>query len=89
MSCRSAGKMAGLVAAAGLLLCVLVEVHGLRVDAAEIPPAVQALLKAQCVKCHGPNKPKAGLDLSAPSSLSRGGESGVVVVGGKLDRSLL
>ncbi|MCX7418502.1 MAG: DUF1549 domain-containing protein, partial [Planctomycetia bacterium] len=91
MSYRSDGKMTGLVAAAGLVLGVLVEVHGLRaaVDAAEFSPAVQALLKAQCVKCHGPNKQKAGLDLSSPSGLSRGGESGAVVVGGKLDRSLL
>ena len=58
-------------------------------DAAEISPAVQTLFKAQCVKCHGPNKPKAGLDLSSPSGLSRGGESGAVVIGGKLDRSVL
>ncbi len=84
---RSDEKSFGLVAATRLVLCVLVEVHGLR--AAEISPAVQALFKAQCVKCHGPNKPKAGLDLSSSSGLSRGGESGAVVVGGKLDRSLL
>ena len=58
-------------------------------DAAEISAAVQALLKAQCVKCHGPNKPKAGLDLSSPAGLARGSENGAVVVGGKLDRSLL
>ena len=91
MSYRSDGKMTGLVAAVGLVLCVLVEVHGLRAaaDAAEFSPAVQALLKSQCMKCHGPNKPKAGLDLSSPPGLSRGGESGAVVVGGKLDRSLL
>ncbi len=90
MSCRSGEKMFGLVAAAGLVLCLLVEVPGLRaVHAAEVLPAVQELFKAQCVKCHGPNKPKAGLDLSSPTGLSRGGESGAVVVGGKLDRSLL
>ncbi len=90
MSCRSEGKMSWLVAVAWLVLGVLVEVPGFwAADAAEVSPVVQALFKAQCVKCHGPNKPKAGLDLSSPSGLSRGGETGAVVVGGKLDRSLL
>lgn len=91
MSSRADRKMSGRMAAVTLGLCVAVEAHGFRtaVDAAESSPAVQALLKAQCVKCHGPNKPKAGLDLSSPAGLSRGGENGAVVVSGKLDRSLL
>ncbi len=40
---------------------------------------VQPLLKARCIKCHGPVKPKGKLNLSGPRSLARGGESGPVV----------
>ncbi|WZP00138.1 PSD1 and planctomycete cytochrome C domain-containing protein [Isosphaeraceae bacterium EP7] len=51
--------------------------------------AVMALLKARCVKCHGPGKHEAELNLSTPKGLARGGESGEAVVRGKLDESLL
>ena len=58
-------------------------------DAVEYDPAIRALLQARCVRCHGPNKPKAGLNLSSPEAITRGGEHGAVVVAGKLDQSLL
>lgn len=57
--------------------------------AAESEAAVQTLLKTHCVRCHGPNEPKAKLDLSSLAGMARGGESGVVVTAGKLDDSLL
>ena len=50
---------------------------------------VQPLLKARCIKCHGPNKPKGKLNLSGPRSLARGGESGPAVEPGSPDDSAL
>ena len=38
-----------------------------------------ALLEAHCVKCHGGEKTKAGLDLTTREGLLRGGESGAAV----------
>ena len=48
-----------------------------------------ALLEAHCVKCHGGEKTKGGLDLVTREALLRGGESGAAVVPGKPDASLL
>ncbi len=48
-----------------------------------------ALLKARCVKCHGPIKPKGGLNLSSPRALARGGESGPAIEPGSLENSAL
>jgi Protein of unknown function (DUF1553)/Protein of unknown function (DUF1549)/Planctomycete cytochrome C len=50
---------------------------------------VMALMKARCVKCHGPIKPKGGLNLSNPRALARGGESGPAVEAGSLESSAL
>ncbi len=47
------------------------------------------LLEAHCVKCHGGEKTKGGLDLVTRAALLRGGESGRAVVPGKPDASLL
>ncbi|HEV7222467.1 MAG TPA: c-type cytochrome domain-containing protein, partial [Pirellulales bacterium] len=40
---------------------------------------VLPLLKARCVKCHGPVKREGGLNLAAPRSIARGGETGPAV----------
>ncbi|MDR3618375.1 MAG: PSD1 and planctomycete cytochrome C domain-containing protein [Paludisphaera borealis] len=48
-----------------------------------------ALLKARCVKCHGPIKPKGGLNLSSPRALARGGENGPAIEPGTLENSAL
>ena len=50
---------------------------------------VQPLLKARCIKCHAPLKPKGKLNLSSARSLARGGESGPAVVPGSLEESVL
>ncbi len=50
---------------------------------------IRPILKAHCLKCHGPNKPKGKLNLASPTALARGGASGQAVVPGKLDESLL
>jgi hypothetical protein len=50
---------------------------------------VMPLLRARCVKCHGPAKREAKLNLATPKGLARGGENGEVIVAGRLDESLL
>src|SRR5262245_12664597 len=67
-----------------LTICVLTSAA----SPAEFDDAVQPLLKARCVRCHGPNEPKASLNLSTAAGVARGGESGFVIAGG-LDNSLL
>ena len=50
---------------------------------------VQALLDAQCVKCHGPLKQKSGLELDTAAGVLKGNEDGAVVVAGKPEESPL
>ena len=47
------------------------------------------LLETHCVRCHGGTSTKGGLDLSTREALLRGGESGVTVVPGDPESSLL
>ncbi len=47
------------------------------------------LVKARCIKCHGPGTSEAKLDLSTPRGIARGSDAGVVLVPGKLEESLL
>ena len=47
------------------------------------------ILTSQCLKCHGPVEPKGGLDLSRRAAALKGGKSGVVLVPGSRDESLL
>src|SRR5262249_54936161 len=48
-----------------------------------------ALMQSRCVKCHGGDKPKAGLELTTLEKLGRGSKSGAVVVPGKPESSRL
>ena len=48
-----------------------------------------AILATHCVHCHGPDKKKGGLDLSRRASALAGGETGVAIVPGSPDESLL
>src|SRR5579883_1947130 len=50
---------------------------------------VLPLLKARCVKCHGPIKPKGKLNLSNARSMARGGSSGPSLEPGKPEESTL
>jgi mono/diheme cytochrome c family protein len=50
---------------------------------------VRAVLKQHCVKCHGGDKTRGGLDLTTRSSLLKGGDEGVVIIPGKATESLL
>ncbi|HMP15988.1 MAG TPA: c-type cytochrome, partial [Gemmatales bacterium] len=51
--------------------------------------AVRPLLAAQCVSCHGTEKQKGGLRLDQPQFIAQGGDSGIVIVPGSPDKSLL
>jgi mono/diheme cytochrome c family protein len=48
-----------------------------------------ALLETHCVKCHGGEKTKGGLDLVTREGLLRGGETGAAFVPGQPEKSLL
>jgi len=50
---------------------------------------VEAILARQCISCHGPEKKKGGLDLSRRTTALAGGKSGVAIVPGEPDGSLL
>lgn len=50
---------------------------------------VLPLLKTRCVKCHGPAKREAKLNLASPKGIARGGENGGLVLPGRLDESLI
>jgi hypothetical protein len=50
---------------------------------------VRPLLAARCVRCHGPQKAKAGLRLDSAAGLARGGKRGAAIVPGKPEKSLL
>jgi mono/diheme cytochrome c family protein len=47
------------------------------------------ILKARCVKCHGPAKREGSLSLASPKALARGGKKGGLVVAGRPDASLI
>lgn len=51
--------------------------------------SILPLLKARCVKCHGPAKREAKLNLATPRGMARGGKDGAVVVPGQPEESLL
>jgi uncharacterized membrane protein len=50
---------------------------------------VQPLLTANCVKCHGAQNPKAGIDLTSYASVMKGGTQGPIVKPGDPAGSML
>src|SRR5260370_13366838 len=48
---------------------------------------VLPILTANCLKCHGSETRKSGLDLRSPASMLKGGAGGPVLVKGKADKS--
>ena len=51
--------------------------------------SIRPLLVENCVKCHGPKKSESGLRLDSKQAALKGGESGPVIVPGKIAESLL
>ena len=47
---------------------------------------VRPLLISKCFECHGPDKPKAGLQMDSREAILAGGESGPCAVSGKARR---
>jgi hypothetical protein len=89
---RAASWRLGLVVslAAGFLAVTASTVRSEPADASPgLDRDILPLLKARCVKCHGPIKPKGKLNLSGPRSMARGGSNGPVVVRGNPDESTL
>lgn len=58
-------------------------------EAPSFQDEIRPLLQAKCIRCHGGQSQKAALDLSTPRGLSKGGESGPVIVAGAPEHSLL
>jgi cytochrome c553 len=89
-----------IVFTAAALGCVSVCAHGqppLPPDHAErmargrelFAKEVRQVLIDQCLKCHGGDKTRAGLDLSTREGLLKGGDNGIAVVEGKAKESRL
>ena len=58
-------------------------------DSAKFGDAIAPLFKERCVKCHGPAKSEAKLDLSTAAAIARGGKNGPIVVPHQVDESML
>jgi hypothetical protein len=69
-------------------------------DLSKLPPAskqsgvtyakdIHPMLEASCLRCHGNDKPKAGLNLGNLAAVLKGGKEGKVVEPGKSEKSLL
>jgi len=61
----------------------------LHAGAPDFDKDVKPLLTAHCVKCHGGEKTRAGLDIRSKPGLLEGGEGGAAVIPGSPEKSLL
>jgi mono/diheme cytochrome c family protein len=50
---------------------------------------VQKITTANCVSCHGAQRPPAGIDLSSYDTIMKGGRKGPIVAAGDPDSSLI
>ena len=71
-----------------------------KLDLTRLPPAaerqgltyakdIRPLLETSCLRCHGEQRPKGGLQLNSRENVLKGGEDGPVVVPGDSKKSLL
>src|SRR5262249_51881476 len=90
---EAASKLVPVVGFWVLVVCATAKPEEARVFAPDAGPSLERdvlpLLKAHCVKCHGPIKPKGKLNLSGPRSMARGGASGPIVEPGRPDDSMM
>lgn len=63
--------------------------QGAAAQALNFEEHVKPIVRAQCIKCHNPDKAKGGLDMSSLDALLKGGGSGPVVRSGDGDGSRL
>jgi len=60
-----------------------------RTSSEKLAREASTLLANRCVSCHGPEQKKGGLDLSRRATALKGGKSGIVIVPGSPDESVL
>jgi hypothetical protein len=71
-----------------------------KIDTSKLPPSakrdgvtyekdIHPMLQASCVRCHGQDRPKAGLRLDSLDGALKGSKDGKVVVPGESQKSLL
>jgi hypothetical protein len=71
-----------------------------KIDLSKLPPAatkkgltystdIKPLLEASCTRCHGQDRPKAGLQLTSLDAILKGSKEGKVVVPGDSKKSIL
>src|SRR5687767_12166483 len=81
-------------------LSLLVSVTAPAVDLSKLPPPaarkdvtyakdIKPLFDASCIKCHGADKPKAGLRLDSLEAVLKGSKEGKVIEVGKSEKSPL
>src|SRR5216117_1535929 len=58
-------------------------------DKVEFEQQIKPILELDCVRCHGPEKPKGGLRLDTRGGALKGGDNGPALVPGKPDQSPL
>ena len=58
-------------------------------DAVDFEKQIKPILETSCVRCHGPEHPKAGLRLDNSADAMKGGDDGVVIVPGNSAKSPL
>lgn len=74
--------------------------HHAKADLSKLPPAaaktgvtyatdIKPIFETSCVKCHGEERPKAGLKLTSLESTLKGNKDGKVVVAGDIAKSPL
>ena len=81
-------------------LGLLVSLTAPAVDVSKLPPPstrkdvtyatdIKPLFEASCIKCHGADKPKAGLRLDSLAAVLKGSKEGKVIEVGKSEKSSL
>ena len=71
-----------------------------KIDLSKLPPAatkkglsystdIKPLLEASCTRCHGQDRPKAGLQLTSLAAILKGSKEGKVVVPGDSKKRIL
>src|SRR5438034_9075166 len=58
-------------------------------DKVDFEQQIKPILEFDCVRCHGPEKPKGNLRLDTRAGALKGGDDGTSLVPGKPDRSRL
>ena len=100
MNPHSTAVLAALLLAASPLAFAAEHPDLSKLDLSKLPPAstkkgltyakdIRPLLETSCFRCHGQDRPKAGLRLDSRETLLEGGDHGKVVVPGKSKESLL